>query len=143
MIKDIKTSALALAYSLIACLFVFGLFPLVAHAAQDGVGVPVSVAAGSPFDLIGAAAGTMIATLLARFLGPDALKGDVAGAILALVVAVIGGAVGMLRGTEPASWHTVGVALMAGVLAMGGWSGLWKRILLPLLAKKWPSLGSK
>lgn len=119
----------------LACIL---LLPALAFAA-DGIGTSPS----EPLGMLFGALAVMGATLVARAVGPEKFKGDAVGGLLAFAAALAGAFVEMARGAQPWNMTTIGAALMIAITAMGGWSGVWKRMLLPLLAKKWPSLAAK
>ena len=65
---------------------------------------------------------------------PAWFGGDVRGAALAMAAALIEALGLALYNGATLSAGLVKAALLSAVLAMGGWSGVWKRLLQPALA---------
>lgn len=74
----------------------------------------------------------MGAVLLARRLRPSWFAGDVRGTALALGLSVLGALGTALGAGKPVDWSLLAMALGVGLAAIGGWSGVYKRLLVPL-----------
>ena len=70
--------------------------------------------------------------LLARYSRPAWFGGDVRGTMQALGLSVAGALVTALGAGRPVDWSLAATALGVGLAAIGGWSGIYKRLLVPL-----------
>lgn len=81
----------------------------------------------------GCALALMLALMLVRRLAPSLFEGDMRGTVTALSTAFLGALVTGLSTGAPLGWNMLQSAFTVGVLAVGGYSVIWKRLVRPLM----------